>query len=313
MTITYFPFDEGAGSSVRETQWSQMARYWRGDGVLPDQGSIDGVLEVLGNGSTLSVDVSAGSAWIQGHFLSSDSTINKVLTPVSTAGNSRIDIVAARLDWLENNIDIVVIEGTEGITPTPPTLQKNFGSRWEIPLAQATISYGATTGSELDIVDLRVPSLNDDFRPVGQLAQLSNPVFSSSSSYQKFFWGQVTIDNAAVTDLVNDRIIAKRPGLYLASFRFRMTVENVINVIVRNDDPAVANLLARGEGMKEGEVTWIGNLNQGDTVSAYIYNNTGADVTWTRTNDYTPSLTLMWLGESAGITTGITATKAEEV
>lgn len=310
MATTFFPFDEGTGASVREAQWSQMARYWRGDGILPDQNSINGVLKVYGNPSTLSVDVAAGSAWIQGHFFNSDSVVNKVLTPVQTSGNSRIDIVALRLDWLENNIDVVVVEGTEGITPTPPTLQQNFGSRWEIPLAQVTITYDATIGDGLNIVDLRVPSLNDDFRPVGQLAQLSNPVFSSSSSYQKFFWGQTTIDNAMMTDLVNDRIIAKKAGLYLASFRFRMTVENVINVIVRNDDPAVANLLARGEGMKEGEITWIGNLNQGDTVSAYIYNNTGSDVTWTRTNDYTPSLTLMWLGESAGITTGIMSTKA---
>lgn len=303
MAITFFPFDEGPGANVREAQWSQMARHWRGDGVLPDGNSIGGVLEVLGDGSTLSVDISPGSAWIQGHFFQSDSTINKVLNPVLTAGNTRIDIVTVRLDWIENIMDIVVLEGVEGVTPTSPSLEQNFGTRWEIPLARVTVEYGATTGDTLEIIDLRTPSINGDIRPVGQLAQLSNPVFSSSTSYQKFFWGQTTIDNAMMTDLVNDRIIAKRAGLYLASFRFRMGVDNVINVIAKNDDPAVTNLLCRGEGMKEGEITWIGNLNQGDTVSAYIYNNTGSDVTWTRTNDYTPSLTLMWLGEYAGTAT----------
>ncbi|MBA4495092.1 hypothetical protein ACFO25_09875 [Paenactinomyces guangxiensis] len=307
MTTTYFPFDSGAGANVKEEQWSQMARYWRNDGILPDNpggaftapNDIQNKLQVVGDDSTLSVIVFTGSAWIQGHFFDTDSNIDKTLSSVTTSGNSRIDMVVLRLDWLENTISVEVIEGTEATNPTAPSLTKNFGSRWEIPLAQVAVPYGATTGLDCTIVDKRKPALSVDMVPVCEIGMAADQTVTSSTNYQKLNLDTVRYDNFDMADVDNKRVSIRMNGLYLVKLNTRMSSASVINTITLNDSPATSNFVARSEGVKESSLTWIGNLNDGQTIGAWVYNNSGSNVTWNVTNVYTPSLTVVRMGDKA--------------
>ncbi len=150
MTQTYFPFDSGAGASITEAQWYQMARKWLGSGVLPDE--LD-ELEVYADSSGMQVKVKSGQAWMEGHFYESDAEETLAIA-AADASNPRIDRVVVRLDRVANTIALAVVTGTAAASPSAPALTQN-SSTWELALAQVSVSAGATSIAAGDVTDER--------------------------------------------------------------------------------------------------------------------------------------------------------------
>lgn len=155
MTQSYFPFDNGSGANVTETQWSLMAQNWLSTGVIK---GILNELQVYADSTGMQCKVKSGQAWMKGHFYQSDA--EEVLAiATASATNPRIDRVIVRVDWTANTIQLAVLQGTPAASPTPPALTQN-SSRWEISLAQVYIVKSATTIASGNITDERTMTPN---------------------------------------------------------------------------------------------------------------------------------------------------------
>lgn len=148
MTETYFPFDSGNGASVMESQWSQMARFWLSTGVLKGQLN---ELQAYADSSAMTVKVKSGQAWIMGHFYQTDSEISLPIA-VSDPSQARIDRVVCRVDWVNNNIGLHVLQGIVG--GAEPALTQNT-AMWEIPICKVNVRAGEVTVAAGDVTDER--------------------------------------------------------------------------------------------------------------------------------------------------------------
>ena len=150
MTITYFPFDAGAGSDVTEDEWREMAEHFRQTGVLP--GELN-ELEVFGDSSGLQVKVKSGKAWVKGHYMKNDA---ELIVPISTAHATlgRIDLVVVKVDFTGNVITIETHDGTASGSPAAPALTQT-ASIWETKLAEVTVAAVAATINSGDVEDTR--------------------------------------------------------------------------------------------------------------------------------------------------------------
>lgn len=164
MTEQYFPFDTGAGASLSQDQWSQMAKYWNRPGVPGD--NLGGSLRVSTTGATLTTQVSAGEASFLGYFYYNNAPI--VIThPANSSGKPRIDVVVLRLEMDNDKIYVATapITGTPADNPVPPAIAGNWATLatrvWEMPLGYVRVESGATTISGSKINDARWPGKAD--------------------------------------------------------------------------------------------------------------------------------------------------------
>lgn len=140
----YFPFDAGAGANSLEANWRKMGDFWLRPGVL--RGELNGLIP-FGDSSGLQVKVPTGKVWIKGHYgewTAGVSTLALAAVGAIPGGQSRIDRVIARADFVNNRIELDVLTGTAGASPTAPALTQS-SSVWEIPLARMTGITNATT------------------------------------------------------------------------------------------------------------------------------------------------------------------------
>lgn len=93
MVQEYFPFDDGPGFAITETQWRRMARLWAGTGVET------GLAVTVG--SSNSVNMAAGSAWVDGHYYGTDATVAVTFDP-NTLASPRTIYVVLELDPTAN-------------------------------------------------------------------------------------------------------------------------------------------------------------------------------------------------------------------
>jgi hypothetical protein len=150
VTKTFFPFDDGAGSSITELQWQKMAQHWLKTGVIT---GVLNNLQVYADSTGMQVKVKSGATWIKGHYFESDA--EEILSIASAdPTNPRIDRVIIRLDWTANTIDLAVIQGTPAVSPELPVLTQN-SSRWEIPLGQIRVNAGVSSIVAGDVTDDR--------------------------------------------------------------------------------------------------------------------------------------------------------------
>jgi hypothetical protein len=159
MAQSYFPFDSGRGANITENQWSKMARLWAETGVI--KGYLNALL-AFADSTGMQTKVNTGAAWIKGHYYESDAIET---LPIGTADsvNPRIDRIVVRLDWVENTVQLAVIQGSPAVTPSAPALTQN-SSRWEIPIAQVRVDAGVTTIAAGKITDERrlIQNVNQD-------------------------------------------------------------------------------------------------------------------------------------------------------
>lgn len=127
-------------------QWSKMAQHYVGTGFVKDLGA-------YADSTGMQVKVSAGQAFIQGHFYESDVVETLAIGPAD-ATNPRIDRVIIRLDWTTSVAQLSVLQGTPAVTPTAPALTQN-SNRWEITVAQVRVNAGVATIASSDITDER--------------------------------------------------------------------------------------------------------------------------------------------------------------
>ena len=105
-------------------------------------------------GGGLSVNVLAGSAWINGYAYENTETLN--LTIAAADGvNPRIDRVAVRWDAVERQISAAVLTGRAAASPTAPSLTRS-DSIYELALADIAVAAGAVSLAAGDITDRRL-------------------------------------------------------------------------------------------------------------------------------------------------------------
>lgn len=155
MAKTGFPFDAGSGATVREADWTKMAKGWLGTGVLPNQLN---ALQVYADSSGMQVKVKSGRAWVEGHFFESDAE-ETVAIGASDPTNPRIDRVIVRVNWTANTVDLAVLQGTAAASPVAPSLTTS-SAVWEISLAQVLVSAAVVTIAATKITDERTYAAN---------------------------------------------------------------------------------------------------------------------------------------------------------
>jgi hypothetical protein len=160
-----FPFEN---IDTTESQFSQWARNFQETGIKGNPLGTE--LEVTAEGSTLSVDVAAGQAFIRGHYYINTSSLS---LPVTSAGlNTRIDLVVVELNPTTNTITTKLVEG-EAVTSSPvaPELVQTDVGIYQMLLATITIpnSTLAITNEMIEIsrtfVSTRVGAWTTDTRP----------------------------------------------------------------------------------------------------------------------------------------------------
>jgi hypothetical protein len=134
MAKSFFPFDAGAGSDSRESQWAKMARHWLNTGVIEDYLN---ELLVTADGSGMTVSVATGGAWIEGFYFESDAAEALTIQPAH-ATVARTDRVVVQLDRTANAIDFAVLKGVEDGSLTATALTQT-DTLYEISLATVLV------------------------------------------------------------------------------------------------------------------------------------------------------------------------------
>ena len=176
-------------------------------GVVKDSVNANNNLAVSAN-NDMTVAISTGRAWINGHYYNNDSEIilNIATAPVA---NSRIDSIVLRLDTSTATRSIVaaVITGSAAAEPTPPTLTRE-GNIYEICLANVLVNAGTT-----EIINNNITDTRNDNSVCGWAASVSPAVLTL---LQQFVWSE-TLTEAAQTVAFNIP-------------QFRTDVAQIINV-----------------------------------------------------------------------------------
>ena len=107
-------------------------------------------------GSSLSIIIPAGRAWINGYYYHNDGP--KTITLATADGVlKRKDTVVIRFDINTRNITAQVITGTLASNPTAPAIIRNT-EQFDLKIAEISIGVGATQIQLTDITDTRLDS-----------------------------------------------------------------------------------------------------------------------------------------------------------
>lgn len=102
----------------------------------------------------LSVNVAAGSAWINGYRYENTDTLNMPLT-TSNGSNPRIDRIVVRLSMISRSIRLAVVTGMPAATPVAPALTRT-SDIYELGIADVLIPTAATSVPSNNITDTRL-------------------------------------------------------------------------------------------------------------------------------------------------------------
>ena len=105
-------------------------------------------------GGGLSVNVLAGSAWINGYAYENTEELNLTLAAADGV-NPRIDRIVVRWDAVERKISAAVLTGTAAVSPTAPSLTRS-DNIYELALADIAVAAGAVSLAAGDITDRRL-------------------------------------------------------------------------------------------------------------------------------------------------------------
>jgi hypothetical protein len=145
------PFDRGVDTSGDVISEVDQREYYAhlGDGVINDT---DGSgLNVTTDGTRI-ITVKPGTVKVQGLYGKNTVDTTFDLAGIGTqpaAGQSRIDVLVARLDMTAKTISLEVVAGTPAASPTRPALTNTAGGTWEVALRSWTYT-GAGLTSTVD-------------------------------------------------------------------------------------------------------------------------------------------------------------------
>lgn len=149
MAIKYGFFNSVNGD--RKYNAEDIGKYLHGivsSGVYPDSMT---TLQVLA-GDGMQVQVQAGRAMLDYHYMENDSTL--VLTLANGGAQDRIDAIVARLDLSNRLCEIAVKEGTPAAEPVAPTMTRTDVKK-EYMLASVYVTKLVTAITQEDITDTR--------------------------------------------------------------------------------------------------------------------------------------------------------------
>ena len=147
----YYPFDAGAGANIQEAQWRTM------QGLIHSSGVIKGYLNelaVTGDSTGMQVKLATGGAWIYGAYGENTSGVQTISIAASHATLNRYDLIVARNNYTTNVVEFDVIQGTNGASPTVPTVTIDT-TKYEIALAYVYIAATVTTITAANVTDQR--------------------------------------------------------------------------------------------------------------------------------------------------------------
>jgi hypothetical protein len=128
-----FPFEN---IDTTESQFSYWARNFQETGIKGNPLGTE--LSVSAEGSTLSILVEPGQAFIRGHYYINTAQLE--LTVPSAGLNSRIDLVVVELDPSLNTIQAKLVQGTPAPSdPVAPTLIQTDVGIYQLHLATLVI------------------------------------------------------------------------------------------------------------------------------------------------------------------------------
>ena len=105
-------------------------------------------------GGGLSVNVLAGSAWINGYAYENTEELNLTLAAADGV-NPRIDRVVVRWDAVERQISAMVLTGTAAASPTAPDITRS-DNLYDLVLADVQIPAGAVYIATQHLTDKRL-------------------------------------------------------------------------------------------------------------------------------------------------------------
>ncbi len=169
MTITYGFFNSINGD--RKYNAAQIGRYLQyivGSGVFP---YVSTSLQVLANDG-MTVEVQAGRAMLDHHYLDNDAPITLTLTAGGT--QDRVDAIIMYVDMTERACGITIKEGTPAASPVPPAMTRT-DVRKEYMLAKVRVAKLSSSITQSSITDTR-----PDSTVCGWVAGLINQVDTST-------------------------------------------------------------------------------------------------------------------------------------
>lgn len=105
-------------------------------------------------GGGLSVNILAGSAWINGYAYENTEELNLTLAAADGV-NPRIDRVVVRWDAVERKISAAVLTGTAAASPTAPDITRS-DNLYDLVLANVMIPAGAVYIATQHLTDKRL-------------------------------------------------------------------------------------------------------------------------------------------------------------
>lgn len=128
------------------------------DGTNANYGVVRGTLDeyevVATSPASAQINVSSGSALIQGRWSYNDGDQTFTIG-ANSSGNPRIDAVILNVDYNNQEVRIEVLQGTPAVSPSIPGLTQTPDVQWQIYLARIAVASGFTTITQADITDMR--------------------------------------------------------------------------------------------------------------------------------------------------------------
>ncbi|WP_134324529.1 hypothetical protein [Cumulibacter soli] len=166
MAELYYPFDDGNGDNATETQWRRMGRLWSPPGV------VSGLAVSVGPVNT--INVSAGSAWVDGHMYENTTSLAVTFTPNSLA-TSRTMYVVIELNPTTNIIAAKCVDTSPTQSPT---------GNYQLLVATFVLPPSTQTQTATQIIDKRV--MIGDWKTVTYNSPWGT--FAGSQSYPGLRW-----------------------------------------------------------------------------------------------------------------------------
>jgi hypothetical protein len=136
------------------------------NGVIDAPNIFTSALQASASGLDREVDISVGSAFIEGIYFNSDAIESFALDTV-TAPNSRWDRIIVRVNWSTQEARLAVVKGAEARSPSVPELQQDAGTLYEFPIARVQVGPAATVDADR-VFDERI------FVPIAQSEIIDN-------------------------------------------------------------------------------------------------------------------------------------------
>lgn len=145
----FFPYVSGDANSEYNSAW--LAGFIAS---IIGNGTYDGELGVTADGSTMSVTLPAGKAWINGYFYCNDAPIT---LPIDNADGTlnRKDTIVLRWDVNARSITARVLKGTLASTATAPAIVRG-AEQYDLKLAEISVPAGTTAITQSLITDTRL-------------------------------------------------------------------------------------------------------------------------------------------------------------